>query len=466
MAPPRRRKSALLRLAIGYAAFFCGSVIILSLLVHTSMQDFMLRQARGLISEEIDAIRAANNNGLIYVQAYLKSQTERTIDRPFNLRVYLLVDEEMRCPDYRSPVSGACPIGNVQSWPDVAPDANGWVRLSVTLTNGEAAPIVAKVMRLRRNYHVLVGQNLSPQLQLTEGLAQVLGLGAILTLVIGGLGGWFVARRMVRRVDNINTVVRGIGPDGLGGRLPQSGPFDEFGELNININGMLDRISDLINLTRSTTDQIAHDLRTPLARLRMKLERLNSRLDDEDDLVATESAIDDVETILNTFAAILEIAKNEGGDATGFARLDLESTVDEVLELYQPVAEDAGLTVRVSLSSAPILGSDGILKQMLANLIDNAIKFSPPGGDIGIELRRVGGDFELVIADQGKGIPPEMRANVFERFFRGAGTEGISGHGLGLSLVQAVARRHSMTVELEDNDPGLKVVLAGRLVLD
>jgi signal transduction histidine kinase len=378
----------------------------------------------------------------------------------------LLVDEEKRCPDYRSLVPDACPIGNIESWPDVAPDTNGWVGLSVTLTNGEAAPIVAKVMKLRRNYQVLVGQNLSPQMQLTEGLAQVLALGAILTLVIGGLGGWFVAHRMVRRVDHINTVVRGIGPDGLGGRLPQSGPEDEFGELNVNINGMLDRISDLIDLTRSTTDQIAHDLRTPLARLRIKLERLISRLEDEDDLAAAESAIDDVETILNTFAAILEIAKNEGGDATGFTSLDLSTTVREVLELYQPVAEDAGLTMQVSLSSAQILGSDGILKQMLANLIDNAIKFSPPGGVIGIELRRIEGDFELVIADQGKGIPPEMRANVFERFYRGAGTEGISGHGLGLSLVQAVARRHGITIDLAYNDPGLKVVLTGHLIGD
>lgn len=457
----RRRSSALLRLAVGYAAFFTCSVVVLFVILHVTINDFMLRQARNLVAEEIARISDKNSLGLREVESYIRERTREMAAQPFNRLIYLYVDAELRCPNAVASGTVDCPIGNLMRWPDMPDTESGWRQFDVILANGQSTFAVVRVLPLRHDYRVLVGQNLSPQRRMTEELGRLLAIGAVLTLAIGSIGGWFIARRIVRRIDRINALCRQVGPEGLGGRLPETGPNDEFGQLSRNINGMLERISELMTLTRSTTDQIAHDLRTPLARLRIKLESLIDRLEDGDKVDIVESAIDDIEAILNTFAALLEIAKNESGDASGFKRIDFRAVVEQVLDLYRPVAEDAGLTVDAEVETTWIQGNEGILKQMLANLIDNAIKFSPPGGRITITLASETEGFTLSVSDQGPGIPAAQRSRIFERFYRSDDTDGVAGHGLGLSLVRAIARRHGIYIELNDNNPGLNVVLRG-----
>ncbi|MEM9681968.1 MAG: HAMP domain-containing sensor histidine kinase [Pseudomonadota bacterium] len=457
-----RRRSALLRLAFGYAAFFTCSVGILFLVLHVTIEDFMHRQARSAVAEEIARINDKNDLGLREVETYIRDRTRDLATLPSNRLIYLYVDADLRCPATTSGRLANCPIGNLLQWPDVARSESRWRQFDVVLSNGENAFAMIKILPLRHDYRVLVGQNLSPQQRMTDELGRLLIIGAVLTLAIGGAGGWFVARRIVRRIERINLLCHEVGPQGLGGRLPETGPNDEFGELSQNINGMLDRISELMSLTRSTTDQIAHDLRTPLARLRIKLESLIERLPDSENVAVAESAIDDIEAILNTFAALLEIAKNESGDTSTFERIDLRATIEQVLELYRPVAEESGLQLKTEIETVWIDGNEGVLKQMLANLIDNAIKFSPPDGRIGIALASQDGRFELSISDNGPGIPENQRAKIFERFYRSADSDGVAGHGLGLSLVRAIARRHDIQIDLLDNNPGLKVVLMGK----
>ena len=241
-------------------------------------------------------------------------------------------------------------------------------------------------------------------------------------------------------------------------RIPEDTTGDDLGALTDKLNQMLDELEKLVEGVRRVSDNIAHDLRTPLARLRNRLELL--RKESQQPLV--EQAIDDADGLLSTFKALMRIARIESGQhRPPPGRVQLSTLVDDVVDLYRPLIEEAGKELIVKRApDISILGDRDLLFQALSNLVDNALKYTRSGGLVEISLADSVGRIALSVVDDGPGVPPEEREKVFHRFYRMDESRSTPGAGLGLSLVAAVAELHRAEVRLEDNQPGLRVVLS------
>jgi signal transduction histidine kinase len=290
----------------------------------------------------------------------------------------------------------------------------------------------------------------------------------LLILVLGAAGGALMSRNMLRRLDTINRTSGEIIAGDLTRRVPLNGSGDEFDALAENLNRMLDRIERLMRGLREVTDSVAHDLRTPLNRLRNRLEesvaRLNSggALTNEKAAGEIERAIAETDQLIGTFNALLLIAETDAGTTrAAMSALDLGSVAADVVELYEPLAEEKKLVLTLAPGSAvAIEGNRSLIAQALANLVDNAIKYTPAGGKVRIGARITEQGVDLSVADSGPGIPLADRPRVTERFVRLEASRNSPGTGLGLSLVAAVAHFHNAELALEDNAPtGLKAVL-------
>ncbi|MEA3292517.1 MAG: HAMP domain-containing sensor histidine kinase, partial [Pseudomonadota bacterium] len=263
------------------------------------------------------------------------------------------------------------------------------------------------------------------------------------------------------QIESINTTSREIMSGDLSRRIPTRGSGDDFDLLAGNLNAMLDRIQALMEDVRRVSDNIAHDLRTPLARLRNRLELLKTDADaDSPDSQAVEQAVAEADGLLATFNALLRIARIEAEQRReAFEQVALDTVVQDVAEFYEPLAEDKAQRLLLDLQPGIRLQGDrDLLFQALANLLDNAIKYTPRGGRIEISLQSSEIGVRLIVADNGPGIPVEAREKVLQRFFRMEESRTTPGNGLGLSLVAAVAKLHGITIRLEDNRPGLRVV--------
>jgi signal transduction histidine kinase len=246
-------------------------------------------------------------------------------------------------------------------------------------------------------------------------------------------------------------------------RVKISGRGDEFDQLAEVINDMLDRIGRLMDGVRQVSNAIAHDLRTPITRARTRLEDAALHAESSDDLrAAIERATTDLDGIVAVFQALLRIAEIEAGSRrSSFAHLDAGALLAGVEELYSVVAEERGVVLEASLpSSLPAYGDAALIQQAVANLVDNAVKFSPSGGKVCLAASAGPEGLEVMVSDQGPGIPDEERAKATERFYRGESARSTPGSGLGLALVQAVAQLHGGILRLEDNGPGLRAILA------
>ena len=267
---------------------------------------------------------------------------------------------------------------------------------------------------------------------------------------------------MVRRIESINRISRDIMSGDLSRRIPSRDTDDEFDRLAANLNAMLDRIGELMATVRSISDDIAHDLRTPLARLRISLEmaRASPRAGADYD-AWIDDMIAGVDEILATFGALLQIAEVEAArPRAAHAPLDLPVVVADVAEVYAPLAAERDQHFEVlARPTEPVVGDRNLLFQALADLLDNAIKYTPVGGRIAISLDAGEPAPRIVIADSGPGIPAEAAEQVFRRLFRLEASRTTPGSGLRLSLVAAVARVHGLAIRLEDNHPGLRVIL-------
>ncbi len=270
-----------------------------------------------------------------------------------------------------------------------------------------------------------------------------------------------MARSMMRRIETINATSRDIMSGDLSRRIPTRGSGDELDRLAGSLNAMLDRIQSLMEGVRQVSDNIAHDLRTPLARLRNRLETAAlPETDPPASRAALESALAEADALLGTFNALLRIARIEARERrAAFADVDLGELIGDVGELYEPLAEQKRQTLLTDSSAAVIVGDRDLLFQALANLLDNAIKYTPAGGNIRVGLSTAGAGVELTVADDGPGIPEAFRERVLRRFFRLDPSRPSGGSGLGLSLVAAVADLHGATLRLDDMRPGLKVTL-------
>ena len=283
----------------------------------------------------------------------------------------------------------------------------------------------------------------------------------LVVLGVGLLGGTMMSRNLLRRVEQVNRTSERVMAGNLSDRVPLDGASDEFDQLAANLNRMLDQIERLMTAMREVTDNVAHDLKTPLARMRARLElALLEPADTSGQSEAIRSAIDEADRLLATFNALLSIAELESGARRERTEpVDLAEIARSAAELYEPVAEEKGFVVNLATEpGVQIRGVPHLLSQALANLLDNAVKYAG-GGEIGIRVCRCEDRAVLEVADHGQGIPEADRETVFDRFVRLEPSRHAPGNGPGLSLVRAIVRRHQGTVELGDNQPGLRVRL-------
>ena len=368
--------------------------------------------------------------------------------------MYLVADPRFR------PVAG-----NLSRWPDEARDGPGWIDFRVeTEGETEARPQVARarVFFLSDGFHLLVGRDTTERGEFRKRMIEAL-LGALaLSVLLGAAGGLLMGRHVLRRIDAINRTSRGILGGDLKRRVPVGGSGDEFDQLAYNLNAMLDRIADLMSAMREVANAVAHDLRSPISRLRARLEvTLLGKASPEEYRDALQETTAETDTILETFNALLAISIAESRALRDdFAAIDLAVLATDAAELYQPVAEEKGQRMVVEAGAGLVtLGNHRLLSQAVANLLDNAVKYTPAGGTVSIMARWGEAGPEIVVADNGPGIPPDFRQKALRRFTRLEASRQAPGSGLGLSLVAAVAELHDAALDLEDNDPGLRVVL-------
>ncbi|MBI4184503.1 MAG: HAMP domain-containing protein [Proteobacteria bacterium] len=440
------------RLALLYAGLFGASVLALLLFLYFASAGLIARQADETIEAEITGLaehyRRRGLGGLVQVVI------ERAQRLPTS--VYLLADP------LRRPLAG-----NLDSWPEVGTGPEGWLEFSFEAATAEGRMTHrarARHLVLTGGFNLLVGRDIEELrltvARITEALLWALALTAALALG----GGLVMSRNALRRIEAINRTSREIMAGDLSRRVPLSGSGDELDELAANLNAMLAQIERLMTGLRQVTDNIAHDLRTPLSRMRARLEvALMQPAAAATYRQEIERTIAEAEALIATFNALLAIAEAEAGaEREAMERVDLAALVRDAADLYAPLAEEAGLAFSVRIAGEGELAVRGhrhLLSQALANLIDNAVKYTPRGGAVAVVAARGAAGIEVVVADTGPGIPEAERERVLGRFVRLEASRSTPGSGLGLSLAAAVAARHGARLRLEDNRPGLRAVL-------
>lgn len=392
-------------------------------------------------------------------------------------RLVLIVEARSRRPGSSlylvTTPTGEGLAGNVGSLPQGVMTTPGWTetvyrRLDESDTS-ELHHALVRVQHLPGGFRLLVGRDLEERDRLYKVVLDAGKWSIAIVVVLGLAGGFLVARRVLRRVDAMTDTTRTIMGGDLSERLPVAGTGDELDRLAENLNAMLDRIEALMHGLKEVSDNIAHDLKTPLTRLRNRAEEaLRVQQSESGYREALETIIEESDGLIRTFNALLMIARAESGQARDdMVEFDAAEVARGICELYEPLAEEKGIALDVDApAAAPMIGNRELLSQALANLVDNAIKYSPHGPQEngvapGIVVKAVAeGDRVLLsVADTGPGIAEGDRGRAVERFVRLERSRSVPGSGLGLSLASAVAHLHGGELRLEDNQPGLRVVV-------
>jgi len=369
--------------------------------------------------------------------------------------------------------------GNVTALEPGTLDHPGWTetdyrRLDESEAASQSRPehrALVRVFELPGKFRLLVGRDLDERERLYHIVLAAGRWSVAIVIVLGLAGGLFVTRRVLRRVDAMTETTRTIMAGDLGERLPVAGVGDEIDRLAENLNQMLERIEALMHGLKEVSDNIAHDLKTPLTRLRNRAEQALRVSGSENEYrAALEGIIEESDALISTFNALLMIARAESGQARDdMKEFDAAEIAQDVGELYEPLAEEKGLALKVEADApAPVKGNRELVSQALANLVDNAIKYAQPNGkaangsaaEIVVRALSAGDRIMLTVADHGPGIPEVDRGRAVERFVRLEQSRSQPGSGLGLSLAAAVARLHGGELTLEDNQPGLKTSIA------
>ena len=450
---PRLWRTMAFRLSVLYAGLFVVFTGLLLLFVYRSTAGFIQNEMSDTVAIEVagleDQYARHGMPGLLEVVRQRSSLQ-------YTNSLYLV-----RAPN------GVILAGNLSAWPDVLPDEGGWAHFQVASpTEPGSRPSTASAMMftLPGNAQLLVGRDTSEIDTLRRRIWQSLGWVVTGAVVLGLIGGGLISHGAMRQIDAINRTTRRIMGGDLTGRVKRSGSGDEIDTLSANLNTMLDQIERLMTGIRQVTDSIAHDLRTPLTRLRSRIELVLIREDADPEVYRTalQETITEADRLLDTFKALLSIAEAESGSrGRNFQPVNLAEVARMAADLYEPVADDKGLDLHADIRGEPVLiGKPQLLSQALANLLDNAIKYTPAGSvTLTVEPAAAGRGPRLTVADTGPGIPPEMREKVLERFVRLDDARASPGNGLGLSLVDAVARLHGAVLELGSNEPGLRITL-------
>lgn len=450
----RRRliRSRIFRLTLVYLCFFSVAVLLLAGTI------FWI--TANVVSDQIDSTIDAEIRGLAeqYAQrgtpGLIAAIQRRSAAAEQSRGLYLVTDP-----------GGRSLAGNLSRWPDEAADQEGWLTFRLEFPEAEGGGVNfgrARTFDLPQGLRLLVGHDVRERDRVAGLISDVLGWSLLAILGVSLLGGLLMSRSLLARIDTINDTSRDIMAGNFSQRVPVSGRGDEFDQLAENLNAMLDQIGLLLAGMRQVSDNIAHDLRSPLARLRSGLElALIEEPGSEGYREAIAKAIGEADNLLKTFAALLNIAQAEAGASRDrFGQVDLQALVQDVVDLYEPLSEDREIEVAVGpLQEVRLKGDRDMLFQALANLVDNAIKFSQPGGRVGISVTTAEGMAVFTVDDNGPGIPADQRKAVLKRFTRLEASRSTPGSGLGLSLVEAVARLHRGDLVLADNAPGLRASL-------
>ena len=440
--------------------------LLIFILFAVSLLGYFALNTRRLITEQITNTVNAEINGLreLYMQGGIR-------------RLVIVVDLRSRRPGSSlylvTTPAGESLAGNVDSLEPGVLDHPGWVETPyrrIEAPEDVEHRALVQVVQLSGGFRLLVGRDLEERERLYGIIANAGRWSFALVVVLGLAGGFFVSRRVLKRIDAMTGTAQTIMAGDLTGRLPVAGTGDELDRLADNVNAMLDRIEALMHGLKEVSDNIAHDLKTPLTRLRNRSEEaLRSRGGEAEYRAALESTIAESDDLIRTFDALLMIARAESGQARdNMVEFDAAEIARDVGELYEPLAEQKGLALTIDASSAaPVRANRELVSQALANLVDNAIKYAGPetskingtAAEIVVSAGGEGDRILLTVADRGPGIREADRGRVVERFVRLEESRSAPGSGLGLSLASAVARLHGGELKLEDNHPGLKSII-------
>jgi signal transduction histidine kinase len=472
MALPTVMKTTAARLSAMYLLLFTICAVMLVFYMTSLSVRMLTAQTQETINEEVQGLgRAYQRGGL----PLLVRTIERRARQP-GANLYLIAD-----------ANGRILSGNVESLEPGVLEVEGWTESPFAYERfGESNPerrtgtgqeqaggrsetheAIALVLRLPNQMIVLVGRDLGEpeRFRIVVRRALMVALGM---MALGGLLIWyFVGRRALKRIDNVSKASRLIMGGDLSGRLPVTGAGDEFDRLSENLNAMLARIANLNEGLKQVSDNIAHDLKTPLTRLRNRAEAaLSGKAKTAEYREALEGTIAESDQLIKTFNAILMISRLEAGySAESVSKVDLADAVRDVVELYEPAAEEVGVTLETAVSGEFVIeGNRELIGQALSNVVDNAIKYSAGATEkptVRVTLEKVAGEVRLRVTDNGPGITDEVdRQRATERFVRLEHSRTQPGSGLGLSLAKAVMTFHGGRLDLLPADPGLSVVMS------
>lgn len=434
------------RLALLVMGFFLAASMLIGAGVYVAVSTLLLQDARELVHADAVALSETYlGGGRGALLEELQDRLRRGESDPD--AVYALTD------------AGGRPL--IGHMPDThAPGRHGrWVEFAERAADGDQTQrVIAFEKRLAGGEVLLIGQRLRAQDRLLALMQRATLLVLLVAAMLGALVGWLTSRWVSRRLRSLAATAARVGAGALDSRVPLDHSGDAFDQVAQRFNAMLDRIEALLAGVRHATDHIAHDLRTPLTRLRNRLEDLHLHAQDGRTQQGLERALAETDQLLQAFAALLRLARIEAQAADATApELDLQGLIDDAIDMYAPVAAERGIRILRQGGAARIRGDRDQLFQLLVNLLDNAIKHAPDGSAVVLSLDVVPEGVRLDVADRGPGIPEADRERVFDRFLRLEPHRGTPGIGLGLSLVRAIVRHHGGQVTLLDNAPGLRV---------
>jgi signal transduction histidine kinase len=427
------------RLALIYTALTGISFVILLVVIFFSTTHFMRHQIDDSVSSEVGEILADSQEPgsiLAVVQGLSR--------HPAGF-YYLFQDDHGVAQAGNLPALEA--LQGVREWPK-----------SPNLKRSAFSAIRGRGVIVPGGY-LFVGWSTHQLNEMEEMVVGAFAWGLVACIALALAGGWVMSARLMRRIETVSNTSRNIISEDLRQRLPVTQAADELDHLAESINGMLDRIEMLMEDLRQVTTDIAHDLRTPLTRLRQRLE-LASR--PEIDVATVRNtlglSVTEIDSILGIFAALLHIAQLQGGPRrAAFKDVDLTELLATIAELYRPTAEENGQILLETVDKALVVeGERELLMQLFANLTENALRHTPRGSTVTIRASRADGRLTVSVIDDGPGIPENMRGKVLQRFFRLEVSRTTIGNGLGLSLANAIVRAHEATLELADAAPGLR----------
>jgi signal transduction histidine kinase len=443
---PRPLRTSSFRLTVLYAAMFSVSGLVVFVIVAWLVGSFMAEQLDVTVANELAEVQADAGGQDTHVLK--RVITGLTVNSP---GIYYL----LQAPD------GEVIAGNMTAI-DPKPGLRSLEWMHQAPERRSIGGIRGRGIVLPDGAYLFVGISDYQLGEVRQVILRTSLLGLGVTVVLAVAGGLATSYGVLRRVEVVSRASRAIMAGDLAQRMTLRGTDDEFDHLSSSLNAMLDRIQDLMLGLQQVSSDIAHDLRTPLTRLRQRLELARRREDTVEGLhIAVDGAIDNVDAILETFGALLRIAQIEAGARrSGFQPVSLSVLLSGLTEAYQPVAEER--TQALDAQIAPdlwVFGDRDLLTQMFANLIDNAVVHSAAGADLSVQAVSAARGIQVMVRDSGPGIPPQYRQAVLQRFYRLDRSRSTPGSGLGLSLVSAVASLHDAALSLEDNDPGLRCVL-------